>query len=352
MKDKMKISIIVPYYNMDERVINRCIKSIRKQTFEDYEVILINDGSDKRYECVLDRISKYDKFRVISTKHQGVSAARNSGTSMADGEYITYVDADDCIAPDYLWHTYEVIKETDADVVFTGVKLADENESEHADKTGKIRQTYKLCDEDMICMLKRHMTDQSVREFTNFDDHSYFGRGCYARLIKKELAQTISFPDDIRIGEDIIWHNCLLRSAHKVVLLFEGSYFYLRNGNSVTRSWNSGFVSDRADLIYRIFGITGLNQATYNLIWQQYWGIVTVYAESAKNLLRHERNRFIRDLLKREPWNYIVKNRKYASGYVTCMTVLVRTGFIFDYLKFYQHIFVPLKKYMRKILMN
>lgn len=97
-----KVSVIVPVYNV-ERYLNRCVDSILSQTIRDFEVILINDGSQDRSGEICDRYAKQDaRVRVIHLNNGGVSAARNLGLKLAKGEYITFIDSDDYVKKTYL----------------------------------------------------------------------------------------------------------------------------------------------------------------------------------------------------------------------------------------------------------
>lgn len=111
------ISVIIPVYN-SEKFLNRCLKSIFLQTLSDFEVILINDGSnDASYEIMLKYKEKYpSKVKIISQANMGVSVARNMGILQSKGEYIAFVDSDDFVATDYLELLYKNAKVNNADI--------------------------------------------------------------------------------------------------------------------------------------------------------------------------------------------------------------------------------------------
>ena len=100
------ISVVVPVYKV-EKYLNRCVDSILNQTYKDFELILMDDGSpDKAPEICDDYAKKYDFIHVIHQKNGGLSAARNSGIEWAlensDSEWITFIDSDDWIHPEYM----------------------------------------------------------------------------------------------------------------------------------------------------------------------------------------------------------------------------------------------------------
>lgn len=112
-----KVSIIVPVYNA-EKTLPRMLDAIKAQTFEDYEVILINDGSGDGSEQVMRKYSEEDeRFRVYSQENKGVSAARNAGLDYAQGEYILFYDADDSVPEDAVQKMYHRAREKMADLV-------------------------------------------------------------------------------------------------------------------------------------------------------------------------------------------------------------------------------------------
>ncbi|KKB49182.1 MULTISPECIES: glycosyltransferase family 2 protein [Parabacteroides] len=112
-------SIIVPVYNT-EQFINVCIDSLLAQTFSDFELLLIDDGSTDRSGFICDEYEKKDsRIRVFHEKNSGVSAARNKGMEKACGRYINFVDSDDWVSADYLKSYVEARKEFDYDIVYT-----------------------------------------------------------------------------------------------------------------------------------------------------------------------------------------------------------------------------------------
>lgn len=110
------ISIIVPCYNM-ERKIKKCICSIKKQSYKNFEAILVDDGSkDKTKEIIKKNIENDKRFKYVYKKNGGVSSARNKGIEKAKGKYICFIDSDDYVGKDYLKELYKCLIENDSDV--------------------------------------------------------------------------------------------------------------------------------------------------------------------------------------------------------------------------------------------
>ncbi|MBR5814166.1 MAG: glycosyltransferase, partial [Bacteroidaceae bacterium] len=106
----MKLSIIVPVYKV-RRYLQRCIESILQQTYTDYELILVDDGSPDSCGAICDRYAQEcDKVRVIHKKNGGLSSARNAGIAAARGEYITFVDGDDAVASGTYYYNMNILR--------------------------------------------------------------------------------------------------------------------------------------------------------------------------------------------------------------------------------------------------
>ena len=115
------ISIIVPVYNT-EKYLDQCIQSILSQTYTDFELLLIDDGSTDSSGVICDRYAEQDsRVRVFHKPNGGVSSARNIGLDNTKGEWITFLDSDDWIAPSMLDEVYKTAMVNDADMVFVDI---------------------------------------------------------------------------------------------------------------------------------------------------------------------------------------------------------------------------------------
>ena len=123
-----KISIIVPVYNA-ENYLEKCLQSVFNQDFDDYEVVIVNDGStDGSVKVIQKFIRKYnEKIVLIEKENGGLSLARNIGIQKATGEYVTFLDSDDYISTDYLKVLYNTAKKYNSDMVASGQYKVKEN---------------------------------------------------------------------------------------------------------------------------------------------------------------------------------------------------------------------------------
>lgn len=124
--DSAKVSVIIPAYN-NETYIEKCLQSVTEQSYENLEILVINDGSSDRTEPLIREAQQQDKrIQLFTQKNSGVSISRNRGINTATGDYLTFVDADDHIGKDYIRDLVNLAEEKDADLVICGLKMVDE----------------------------------------------------------------------------------------------------------------------------------------------------------------------------------------------------------------------------------
>lgn len=215
-----EISIIIPCYNV-EKFINRCYESIKKQTFQDYEIIFVDDESKDNTLSILKEIEKNDlKVKVISQKNKRQGGARNTGLNHALGNYISYIDSDDYISEDFLFGLYEAIKEFDCDISMTGV----------------IRHKAPDKFRDMIKFEKKEVYTDTVQK-AKVNNGNGTGRSIWNKLYKKEFL----IKNDLKFRENVSYEDCdfcakAIYLADKIVTTNVGNYFYFVNQNSTMRN--------------------------------------------------------------------------------------------------------------------
>ena len=110
------ISVVIPVYNTESYIAD-CLASIHGQTFQDFEAIIVDDGSTDGSASIAKEFTKEDpRFRIVSQANKGLSEARNAGIEVAEGDWITFVDSDDMIAPNFLQALYDAAMQTGADI--------------------------------------------------------------------------------------------------------------------------------------------------------------------------------------------------------------------------------------------
>lgn len=220
----IEVSIIIPCYNA-EKTIYRTLNSLLSQTFRNFEVIIINDGSkDNSEKKIAEYIKKYTsmKIRYFYQENRGVSVARNEGLKKANGKYITFLDADDLYHPRFLEILHKLLIEKKADIVCCQYKKISSEKNFIVDV--KNIENKKLLPKEEI--LRKYIHKRKTR-FS-------FVCAIYKRsIIEKE---NLCFPINIRFGEDSEFICKYLTHCDKGIFLNECLYGYLNNNQSVMHS--------------------------------------------------------------------------------------------------------------------
>lgn len=211
------ITIIIPVYNT-ELYIKRCIDSILQQTYPDWELLLIDDGStDKSGEICDQYVRESRKIRVIHNENQGPAASRACGVREAKGDWIMFVDSDDWIHPDMLQVMVQEQKQSGALIVTSIFTDVDDKGRERPQRT--FMQDHIDCDSAKECILQMHRT-------------RYLSGSPCTKLFQKKLFEGIDFCSGVTIGEDYAMIVQLVQKAEKVRMLSRSLYYrYVRCGS-------------------------------------------------------------------------------------------------------------------------
>lgn len=210
----MKISVIVPVYN-NEKYIRDCIDSILNQTFTDFELILVDDGSSDNSGVICDEYAlNNSRIKVFHQKNRGVCAARNVGIDNAQGEYITFVDSDDYITNNALEVLYN-------DAVIHNADIS--------------------CAEEHNCCYDTMQKDeckiwQGVDAIRNSLLDNAFTYSSCKKLYSREYVGEIRFEENKRIHEDSFFVFCCFLKKPTVVLRNTDIYYYRDNLDSASHS--------------------------------------------------------------------------------------------------------------------
>lgn len=213
-----KISVIVPVYNVEE-YLKRCIDSIINQTYQNLEIILVDDGSPDNCPKMCDDYAERDgRIKAVHKENGGLASARNAGLKIADGAYITFVDSDDYIKSDMLEQMLALAKNNSADVVQIAFERekAGLNESEVSEKS-----------------IKTIIGDDNIRLYAL--DRILRPEAC-GKLYKSELFKNIEFNSGIKYAEDVEFGLRFYKNVKCSVVSNEKMYFYSVNPNSLTAS--------------------------------------------------------------------------------------------------------------------
>lgn len=211
------ISIIVPIYNV-EKTLNRLFKCIKTQYEQNYEVLLIDDGSTDKSGFICDAIVKDDtRFHVYHKENEGAAKARNLGINAAKGEYITFLDADDEVPKNYLSELLNTCISKECDIVVCDVVIIEEGNE-------KRRFTCKEEVIDHIEALNKVLIRQEINS------------GPCAKLFRRDIIENITFPS-LKAYEDILFVKEAFLRACKVAVINNTEYRYIQNSAGAMNSF-------------------------------------------------------------------------------------------------------------------
>lgn len=248
MKTNPLISIIVPIYNV-EAYLEKCIESILAQDYTPLEIILVNDGATDGSGEICDKYAKqYENITALHKKNGGLSSARNAGMEIMQGEYISFIDSDDYIAPDMISTLYADLTQNNADISCTSAYNVYPNKT--------------IANSNLNSLLI--LSKQEALDCFLFNN--YLTPCAWGKLYKRELWNNIKFPEG-RLFEDQLTTYKVIDLAQKVVFNPSPKYFYLKREGSI--------------------GHSSFNEKTYDLykaINEEYDFIVGKYPELKTNM--------------------------------------------------------------------
>ena len=213
------VSIIIPVYNAEKR-IGKCIESVLNQTYKDFELILIDDGSkDDSYKICKEYEKKDHRIIALTQTNKGVSATRNRGIDISRGEYIQFIDSDDYIKENMVEELVKVATSSDADMVICGIEKHFDNKIENItpEYSGKV----------MVKDLEKVYPDV----FRSYILHSPVNK-----LYKKSKIKD-RFILKLYIGEDYIFNLKFLANAESIYFVDENFYYYIESKGSLISTY-------------------------------------------------------------------------------------------------------------------
>lgn len=219
------ISVIVPIYNTEKYLVE-CVESIRKQTYSNIEIILVDDGSTDASIEICDEFAEKDsRVRVFHKENEGVAVARNFGIQQSNGQYVVIVDSDDVAVDKMIEVLYTQIKENDADIAVGNYYIYDESDGNfyyyitEADYCVEVLSPQELIDRQAGAW-KWNSTAFMLTTF---------------KLYKKVLFDDVSFTHGRRFDDEASTHRLFLRSK-KTVFVNDNVYLYRRRSGSIMRT--------------------------------------------------------------------------------------------------------------------
>ena len=227
MLDSELISIVVPIYNV-EKYLERCVKSLLAQTYQNIEIILVNDGTKDLSGVIAEELKEIDdRIKVFHKENGGLSDARNYGLQYATGKYISFVDSDDFVDREFIRTLYDTMMETHTDVSAVGYQMFSETVEPQVDNKKYPLEMFK--GEEVI----EHL-------FTN----EKYGNYAWNKLYLKTLFSDVKYPVGKKM-EDLGTTYILLDKCKKISFTPQKLYYYFQRPDSILHSPDNQFWVDK-----------------------------------------------------------------------------------------------------------
>ena len=315
-----EISVIMPIYNTD-KYLNECLEKIKNQSLNNYECIMIDDGSWDYSAVLCDACCAQDeRFIVIHTKNNGPSISRNMGLLLASGDYFAFSDSDDIPRTQMLEILFFLLEAGECDAVFAELKPFDSSESID-DYPVDIQNEFRRS-----VLYERHEIFEKYVELTNCN--SLFYGYMFTKMFRRQLFEGLQFPPDISCYEDVFLMADIFSRGKRFITLDLPVYYYRNNPSSLIRGGQNNvnkkygyfvFLAHTADVVYREGYIDEGNKLMFQLIYSylEFLWIEGKNNRSKEFILmirktkRLIKNRFI----------HIVKNPQITRMYRLCILV-------------------------------
>lgn len=298
-----KVSIIIPVYNV-EKYLERCINSLRKQTLEDLEIILVDDSSTDSSLQICEKFAVEDsRIKVIHKANEGAGMARNAALSVATGEYIGFVDSDDYVEPDMFKSLYEIAEKYSSDLVMSGVIFVDGNmfsqEGDHIRKAYFEKDTHFETEEDL-----KKLRMGIIGALPEDTDDSKYGMSIWKNLFRHDIIKqnNLVFESEREmLSEDALFMIDFISCIKRATGINETFYNYCRNGNSISKSYKKDkfekslvFVKEVEKRFKR-----DINSQEYNIYVYRFWQAICRVICSQEIMYAVDNNVKYNDLKKR-----------------------------------------------------
>ncbi|MDD3212454.1 MAG: glycosyltransferase family 2 protein [Eubacteriales bacterium] len=219
LQDRPLISVIIPVYQV-KPYLPDCVDSVQKQTYAPLEIILVDDGSTDGGGALCDTYAQTDsRIRVIHQKNGGLSAARNTGIDAARGEYISFIDSDDCVAPELLEALYRALTEAGAEMSSCSHLKVDSRGKSAARAMGATANRTLTREQAFDCLARWDGPLPVVS---------------WAKLFQKAIFEELRFPKG-KIHEDEFTIHQFIGKCNRVAVIRDALYYHMLRSDSITQ---------------------------------------------------------------------------------------------------------------------
>lgn len=314
------VTVVLPIYNV-EKYLDRCINSVVKQSYQNLEIILVDDGSPDGCSQKCEEWSKKDnRIKVIHKENAGLGMARNTGIDNATGEYICFFDSDDYIALDAIEKAYNQISKYDAEIVLFGFCNVGSDgkdkkriipQTENEIYRGKSVQTYVL--PNLIA------PNPATGKKTNLWMSAW---ACMYSMKTIQQANWRFVSERQYISEDVYSLLYLYKDVKAVTVLSEALYFYCENGNSLTHTYRKDRYEKNKycyDACQEACGELGYNQDIKDRLAFQYIsniiGALKIVVKSDSDILERKQN--LKDIVADKHFQAVIKKMDIRKESIT-----------------------------------
>jgi glycosyltransferase involved in cell wall biosynthesis len=279
-----KVSLIVPVYNTSKKYLVSCIDSILEQTFTDFELIIVDDGSRDECAIFLDEQERRDsRISVYHQNNAGVAVARNFGIEKAKGEFIGFIDSDDTVTPDYLYQSVTLIENYALDIVIGGINEVFSRKIRH--------NSIKSIEKRGICIFDMRKPKESeilmAISFTRQSSTQFGIEGITAglgfsgnKLYRASLIKQLIFPAGIKFWEDLVFFIKAIEKAHRIGIVPKIWYNYFMRSSSVSNSCQIALAQDIEPVLSELQTIARAHSPVVMQAYNQYAAfMIFIYIE-------------------------------------------------------------------------
>lgn len=294
----MKFSIIVPVYNV-EKYLEKCLKSIQNQTYDNFEVIIVNDGSTDNSKEIIKTFEKDARFKSFNKKNGGLSDARNYGIKYTTGDFLLFIDSDDYIDENLLTKLNCVIEKCNPDIIkFNFVDVIEDKEYKHFER----------------------ISDSKIVKLTELINFDYFEPAC-SYCYKLKFYKRHNFQFEIgRYHEDFGLIPLVLLKSKSIYYLNYFGYFYVKRENSIVNSNNKSEKRAEDTLYFSLKNIKIIEKEK-NIDTDTKALLLNFYANGAINKLKSIKNKkeYRKKLKNNKLYKYLIdKNCKQIIKKIIC----------------------------------
>ncbi|WPC22383.1 glycosyltransferase [Pediococcus inopinatus] len=224
----MKLSVVIPIYN-SENYISRCLESIMNQTFNDYEIIIVDDGSTDNSKLIINRyVLKDERIKYFYIKNHGVSHARNIGIETSSGKYLMFIDADDYCDENYFSNMVNLIQHLQVDVAMSNFYLV-QNKNIYPNKLPRLQNKSGILTSDQATTLI--LLDNGFKGFV------------WNKIYKRSVVDNLRFDSRYAYLEDMLFNIKVFKNCKNIGYNDSINYYYCQNIGSASSELNQDFYS-------------------------------------------------------------------------------------------------------------